>query len=721
MSPVTADNLISWDTETWLIAPGYPAPRLVCAAVADCAGARLLARDDARATFRALLEGECHLVGTNFVYDLSVHAREDPDLLPLIFAALEAGRLHSIDVLEALHDIGRGCLYEDRGRPIGRYSQEFLESRYLRIDRSEEKHGADAWRLRYAELDGLPIEAYPREAVDYPIADARGAREIALIQLGLRPWIEDGEIAPRINVHCEADEMRAAWARRLESVYGLRTDGPLVEATVAEFDRTHRASRERFLREGLVEVVRAGPSDTADEVPEALLREVGATKALRVLEKGGKIRYKAVTSAIQARVQAAYGEAAPLTETGRVSASRDTLEESGDPLLEAYGKAGVNEKLLSTYSDVLRQGVTTPINPSVRLAASGRCAYSNPNLQNLPRDGHVRECFVPRPGRLLCSVDYSGQELVTLAQVCFTIFGQSAMRDAINAGQDLHTRLAARIGGTTYEDMAARLKAGDASAKNLRTTAKPINFGLPGLMGVAKLVLTARKQDVRFCELAGELPKGGCGSKGRVARYRDRPCPPTCVVCLELAARYVRLWREEWPEMEAYLEIGPRLVDQCMPIQSLGNGMVRLEDSPGSYSNHLFQNLAAQCTKRALWRLTRECLADQDSVLYGRARPVVDIHDEILTEIAEEHVTECADRQAAIMISEMRVLTPDVAVSAVPAVARRWFKGMEPLRDRSGLLVPWWPHTKAGALDATKWSWPPDLEIARADLARVAF
>ena len=79
----------------------------------------------------------------------------------------------------------------------------------------------------------------------------------------------------------------------------------------------------------------------------------------------------------------------------------------------------------------------------------------------------IRECFVPREGWLFASTDYSMLESCTLAQVTYSWTGHSEMRLAINAGQDLHLRLAARIAGCTYEEAQARRKAGDREIKNL--------------------------------------------------------------------------------------------------------------------------------------------------------------------------------------------------------------------------------------------------------------
>jgi DNA polymerase-1 len=111
--------------------------------------------------------------------------------------------------------------------------------------------------------------------------------------------------------------------------------------------------------------------------------------------------------------------------------------------------------------------------------ASGRTSWSDPNLQNPPRAGGVRECFVPRPGFVFVAVDYDTLELRALAQVCLDLFGWSKMADRLNAGEDLHAALGARFLGIDYDAFMKLREAGDEDAKKARQNAKGFNFGRP--------------------------------------------------------------------------------------------------------------------------------------------------------------------------------------------------------------------------------------------------
>lgn len=239
------------------------------------------------------------------------------------------------------------------------------------------------------------------------------------------------------------------------------------------------------------------------------------------------------------------------------------------------------------------------------------------------------------------------------------------------------------------------------------------NFGLPGLMAPPKICFTARKDGVRFCELAGVLPEGQCGSNGKAIEWKGRTIAPTCTECLHLAKRYSEIWFSEYPEVREYHQrtiAMARAGERGVPLETHHTGMLRLVESANAASNHQFQALGAAGAKHSAWLLSKEMHADPSSVLYNNAHLVVFVHDETFTELREEVAHECALRQAEIMISGMREFCPDVTITCAPALARRWFKGAEAVYDRAGRLKPWWPKDQ-------DWQWGPDQEQMRKDKA----
>jgi DNA polymerase-1 len=130
-------------------------------------------------------------------------------------------------------------------------------------------------------------------------------------------------------------------------------------------------------------------------------------------------------------------------------------------------------KLKSTYVDALPKAVssvTGRIHTSFHqaVAATGRLASNNPNLQNIPsrtEEGRrVRSCFIAPPGHVLLSCDYSQIELRLLAHYC----QKGPMVEAFKAGADIHRMTAAEVFGV----MAPLVTSAQRSA------AKSINFGI---------------------------------------------------------------------------------------------------------------------------------------------------------------------------------------------------------------------------------------------------
>ncbi len=130
-------------------------------------------------------------------------------------------------------------------------------------------------------------------------------------------------------------------------------------------------------------------------------------------------------------------------------------------------------KLKSTYADALQEEifsktgrVHTSFNQTV--AATGRLSSSNPNLQNIPirteMGREIRKAFTAEGNNHLLSADYSQVELRVLAHLS----EDEALMDAFQMGEDIHTRTACEIFGTSPDRL-------DAEARRM---AKAVNFGI---------------------------------------------------------------------------------------------------------------------------------------------------------------------------------------------------------------------------------------------------
>ena len=131
------------------------------------------------------------------------------------------------------------------------------------------------------------------------------------------------------------------------------------------------------------------------------------------------------------------------------------------------------KKLLGTYIDALpklinpRTGhIHTSFNQTI--TATGRLSSSDPNLQNIPIRGEdgkeIRKAFIPEPGCLFFSADYSQIELRVMAHLS----QDENMMNVFREGKDLHAATAATIYKKDISEV----------SRDERTKSKRANFGI---------------------------------------------------------------------------------------------------------------------------------------------------------------------------------------------------------------------------------------------------
>jgi len=719
---------IADDTETHLIRPGCPVPKMVCLSHAEFVReedipARLLPTEERPVSthvFRAdrlerfelawhhpkcppppperrylrvglcdasegvrqkkewLLDPDIIGVGHNTRFDLAVCVQEDPSLLPLVFQAYEDCRIWDTMVRQQLCDIATGSMkyHEDEDTGEIHHTEYSLDKLSYRINRrwlAKE----DTWRLKYALLDGVPLTEWPEEAIRYALLDAIVTLEISAAQ-------DDLAGGPIPN---SSEQHKADWALYLMSLWGIRTDPRAVPILRAELEKDYAEKMVDLRPSGLIRY----------EAPRAL--KSGPRKGQMTEEKNTRNMTR-----IRALVEASYaakGETTPMTDKPQVSTNRKTLNSSGDPALKILAELGLTSKLLQTYVPILEKGTMFPINCRYNvLVETGRTSAASPNVQNPPRKpSTVREAFIPRPGYVFAFADYSSLELCTLAQVCLDKFGYSEMADALRAGQDLHLALAADMLGISYDEALRRSKDGDAEVKHYRQQAKPANFGFPGGMG-----------DEAFKEYSE-----GYG-----------------IILTSAEAKELKAsWFRKWGVMRKYFAWITGLAESGNPVEQVRSGRLRGGATFCAYANGMFQGLAADGAKRALWMVARECYLENPwekipdpvggvchlgrSALFG-CRPVLFIHDEIGMEVPfdEAHpelAAASAARLSAVMVASMRHFVPDVPIKAEPVIVRRWYKGAEPA-FMNGVMVPSKPVKETGADGKKKTHWVADMPMA---------
>ena len=175
------------------------------------------------------------------------------------------------------------------------------------------------------------------------------------------------------------------------------------------------------------------------------------------------------------------------TTTGQYVTSEEVLTQlrSRAPIVDDILSYRGLKKLLGTYVEALprlinpRTGhIHTCFNQAI--TATGRLSSSDPNLQNIPirdDDGkEIRKSFVPEPGCLFFSADYSQIELRIMAHLS----QDEHMLDAFRSGTDIHAATAAKIWHVPVEEV----------TPEQRKKAKQANFGI--IYGISTYGLAQR-------------------------------------------------------------------------------------------------------------------------------------------------------------------------------------------------------------------------------------
>ena len=291
------------------------------------------------------------------------------------------------------------------------------------------------------------------------------------------------------------------------------------------------------------------------------------------------------------------------------STDADTLEKLAavHPMPRKLIEYRTISKLKSTYADALSEVIrsgTGRIHTTWHqaLVATGRVSSSDPNLQNIPTRSaegrRIRRAFVPKPGCVFVSADYSQIDLRVLAHLS----GDKTLVDAFNTGEDIHVRTATEVLGVTPDKV-------NAEARRL---AKVINFGIIYGMGPQRL--------------AGELG-----------------------IALAEASDYIKRYFERLPGVRAWLDEtvrNARTTGYVTTMYGRRRYLPELNAQPGGARaqaeriaiNTPIQGTAADLIKLAMIRL--------DGVLRERGlgtRMILQVHDELLLEAPKDEWREAAE------------------------------------------------------------------------------
>lgn len=324
-------------------------------------------------------------------------------------------------------------------------------------------------------------------------------------------------------------------------------------------------------------------------------------------KKGSKEAYAAAVELL------GIADKLPKTQSGEISSKADDLKEFNNiPFIKDYIEFHETEKLTTFIRNLETDRVHARYS---LLKNTGRTGCSKPNMQQLPRQGGIRQLFIAKPGHTFIITDYSAIELSTLAQVCHDRFGKSIMRERINNGEDLHKYYASILYNCSIEDV----------TKDQRQKAKAANFGFPGGLGIETFIEFSKGYGLNLTE--------------------------------EDARKMKKAWFSAFPELREYLQDEGR--DYTYTRTNRKRGQCRYT----AQKNTPFQGLAADGAKLALYELDK---ANIDVVMF--------VHDEIVCEVPVEKVDSLLPRVEKIMIDSMRQVVPDVKIGVESQVSEVYTK-----------------------------------------------
>ncbi|MCC5825690.1 DNA polymerase I [Alkalimonas sp.] len=270
-------------------------------------------------------------------------------------------------------------------------------------------------------------------------------------------------------------------------------------------------------------------------------------------------------------------------------------------------------KLKSTYTDKLPKMIKSSgrVHTSYHqaVAATGRLSSTEPNLQNIPirsEEGRrIRHAFIAPKGKKILAIDYSQIELRIMAHLS----GDKALLDAFAAGLDIHKATAAEVFAVPLAEVTSEQ----------RRRAKAVNFGL--IYGMSAFGL-ARQLDI-----------------GR-----------------QEAQQYVDRYFERFPGVLAYMERTRKQAHEQGFVETIfgrrlylpeinARNMARKKAAERAAINAPMQGTAADIIKRAM--IDVASYLKQHCEL--QAVMIMQVHDELVFEVANEQIETAARELAAVM------------------------------------------------------------------------
>ena len=290
-------------------------------------------------------------------------------------------------------------------------------------------------------------------------------------------------------------------------------------------------------------------------------------------------------------------------------------------------------KLKSTYTDTLPEKINpksgrvhTSYNQAV--AATGRLSSTDPNLQNIPvrtEEGRrIREAFIAPKGYKIMAADYSQIELRIMAQLS----NDKSLHNAFINGKDIHKATAAEVFDVPFDQVTTEQ----------RRRSKAINFGL--IYGMSAFGLSRQIDTTR-----------------------------------EEAQNYIDLYFHRYPGVKKYMEDTRAKAHDMGYVETIygrrlylpeinARNLQRQRAAERMAINAPMQGTSADIIKIAMIKMDK-WLADTKI----DARMIMQVHDELVFEVAEQDVKQAEHHIREIMCNAAKL---DVPIEVDIGVGNNW-------------------------------------------------
>jgi DNA polymerase-1 len=472
-----------------------------------------------------------------------------------------------------------------------------IELRGIRFDTMLESYILDSTATRH-DMDSLALKYLGHSTIHFEDVAGKGAQQLTFDQVPLEeagPYAaEDADITLQLH--------EALWPRLLEED-ALRAVFEDIEIPLVPV--LSRIERNGVLLDRDMLQQQSGELGTRMQELQTQVHEMaGGEFNLGSPKQLGEVLFEKLQLPIIKK-----------TPKGAPSTAEEVLVELAldYPLPQLILEYRSLSKLKSTYTDKLPGMIdadTGRVHTSYHQAvtATGRLSSSDPNLQNIPirtaEGRRIRQAFVAPAGYRLLAADYSQIELRIMAHMS----GDEGLVKAFREGLDVHRATAAEVFDYPIEEV----------SDEQRRKAKAINFGL--IYGMSAF------------GLARQLHLG---------RHE--------------AQEYIDLYFERYPGVQAYMENTRALAHEQGYVETLfgrrlylpeinARNKMRQQAAERTAINAPMQGTAADIIKRAMIRVD-DWLQDSDV----DARMVMQVHDELVLEVAEDSAEAVSDRVCELM------------------------------------------------------------------------